>query len=231
MPSPQALAKNRAEGPERAKRSDQRRKAVRNALAGYTPSPHEVATTAAMQASRAALKVARASFDSAIGASADQIAGRLVELALGGDVNALLAVVRSVVPPARYDSVKIRLDIGALDTLADVDAARRKVAMAVFQEEIGVEDGNNINKMLDSIAEGILRNQKMALLDDMRATLSEATATSVTARITSLTQKAELVLGGLRGGAEVPLVEAAAEPVEHEVEVEEDGPNGWRQFA
>src|SRR5688500_14027146 len=132
-----AAARNRAEAGKRGMINAKRRRAVRDVLAGgYTPSKEEVGGAAARVSSRQALDLARASFDSAIGDNAEKLAGRLVELALQGEVSCLLTVARSIVPPAKYDSTKIKLDVGAIETLADVDAARRKAAAAVFAGEV-----------------------------------------------------------------------------------------------
>lgn len=221
----EAVARNLAEGPARAARSHARRKALKSALTGGTAPPEitkaELGAAAARQAGRQALALARSCFDSAVGDNADALAAKLVELGLEGNPAVLLTICRTLQPPAKYDSTKIELDIGPIDNLEDIDRARRRLAEAVFAGRVGVEDGNALARMLDSLADGILRDQKSRLVNDMRAALTDTAKGGASAKVRLLTERAEMVLEGLRKAPEAPLIEAQAEP-------DDDTDESWR---
>ena len=181
--------------------SRRRQRAVRDALAGGAVpddmTAEEFGAAAARHSSRQALQLARACFDNTISASAEQIAAKLVELAMDGSVPALLTVARSVVPPARFDSTMISLDVGRLETPQDVDAARRRLAEAVFSGRVGVEDAAGLSRLLDSIGEGMLRDAQTALLASMRQAVADSTTHSVGDRVAALARRAEAALRGV----------------------------------
>jgi hypothetical protein len=222
------LAKNRAESPQRAKRSSERRKAVRAVLAGEpVPAdmvPAELGAHAARMASRQALTFARACFDQSLGDNAEALAAKMIELGLEGNPAVLLMIARTLQPPAKYDSTRVELDLGPLDTLDDIDRARRRLAEAVFSGKVGVEDSNHLARLLDSLGEAILRREKQALLAGMRDALADATQGAISARISSLTKRSEVILSGLGGGA-TPMIEAEFDG--ERVEVDDDT---WRRF-
>jgi hypothetical protein len=230
-----AVARNLAEGAQRARRSEKRRKALRNALTGG-PVPADMPTTelaghAARVASRQALAFARAHFDQSLADNVTALAQKMIELGLEGNPQILMTIARTLQPPAKYDSTKVELDIGPIQTLEDIDRARRRLAEAVFSGRVGVEDSGNLARLLDSLAEADLRQRKAELLNDMRTALSDASAGSVTARIGVLTQKAELVLKGGKPGVDVPFIEA--EPIKVDDGgggTVEDDDSAWQQF-
>lgn len=216
MPVSEAVARNRAGAPKRGAASRDRDRALRQVLdrapvpAGH--DPRELAATAARQDSRARLAFARSVFDEAIAANAEKLAEEMITRALDGDGVALLTIARTLQLPARYDATRVKLEVGAIENLADVDAARRRVAEAVFAGEVGVEDGGNLAKMLDSIASGIEREQRSALLVDMRTSLAATARSGVSARVAMMTTRAELILnGGTLDGDEPTMIEGTAE--------------------
>ena len=193
-----AVAKNLAEGPERARQSQRRRRAVRSLMAGApVPQdipPGELGAAAARIASREALAVARAQFDDSLGRNAEAVAAKLVEMALGGNVPAMLVVARTIVPPAKFDNSKINLDVGALETAADLDRARRRLAAATFAGQVGIEDAGHLVRMLDSLSEAAARDEQTKLVADMRLAIQQAATGGITTKIAMLSQRAELVL-------------------------------------
>lgn len=196
---------------------------MRELLAGGSLPPgvtaEEVGGTAARQASRQALALARSCFDSAVGDNATALAAKMIELGLEGNPAVLLTIARTIQPPAKYDSTRIELDIGPIDSVDDIDRARRRLAEAVFAGKVGVEDSAYLARMLDSLSDGILRDQKTRLVNQMREALTDTAKGGTSAKVRLLTQQAELVLEGLRKAPEAPLIEAQAEP-------DEDG--DWR---
>lgn len=205
-----AAERNWSEGAARARASHKRRKALRDIVSGSIPMPDTVspdmARSAAREASRSALQLARACFDDILGQNAEALAGKLVELAMDGNTAALLTVARSIVPPARFDSTRVALDVGPLETPDDIDRARRRLAEAVFNGQVGVEDAGHLTKLLDSLSEQQARDQRTSLIADMRDALAASRAGGMSMTISSLTARAELLLQGL-GAAPAPLID------------------------
>lgn len=208
---------HRPTAPERGMASRRRQRAVRDALAGG-PMPDdmtadEFGAAAARHSSRQALQLARACFDNTISASAEQIAAKLVELAMDGSVPALLTVARSVVPPAKFDETFVDLKIGEIKTAEDIDRARSRLAEGVFNGCIGVESAGNLARLLDNIAEARLRDEQTQLIASMRETLAATAEHGIGGALATLSARAERVLQG----TSVPLIEA----------VEQDGGELW----
>ena len=161
-------------------------------------------------------QLARACFDDTLGQNAEALAGKLVELAMDGNTAALLTVARSIVPPARFDSTRIKLDVGQLETPDDIDRARRRLAEAVFNGQVGVEDASHLTRLLDSVAEQHLRDERAGLVADMRDALAASRAGGLGMKLSAMTAQAELILRNLAAPA-APMIEA-----------ELDGDDAWR---
>jgi hypothetical protein len=154
---------------------------------------------------RHATETARHVFAAAIEDNAHAVAERLIRQALAGDVAALTLVARSVLPAARPDDRRVRLDLPPLTSPENVAQARRRVAEAVARGEVGLGDGRDLMTLLEGLAAALAEAEKRALLTRLRGALAGAEAGGVRTRITLLAQEAEVFVEAARqvpcGGA------------------------------
>lgn len=147
---------------------------------------------------RHANETARHAFATAIEGSAEAVAQKLVELALGGDVAALTLVARSVLPAARPDDRRVKVDLPPLTTLENVAEARRRVADAVARGEVGLGDGRDLMGLLEGVKASLVETEKREVLAQLRGALTDAQAGGVRARISVLAREAEILVEASR---------------------------------